>query len=45
MVSFVILRDPVTTFVRAFNNPDKLTNDFIILKRLKNNDMSLSWCI
>ena len=32
MASFVILRDPVTTLVRAFNKPDKVTNDLLIFK-------------
>ena len=34
MTSFVILRHPVTTLVTAFNNPDKMTNDLLILKTL-----------
>ena len=32
MVSFVVLKDPVTTFVTAFNNSYKLTNDLLIFK-------------
>ena len=32
MVSFVILSLHVSTLVTAFNNPEKVTNDFLILK-------------
>ena len=31
MVTFVILRHPVTILVTAFTNPDNLTNDLHIL--------------
>ena len=29
MVSFAVLKHPVTTLVTAFNNSDKLTNDHV----------------
>ena len=32
MASFVILRHPVTTLATALINPDKLADDFFILK-------------
>ena len=40
MVSFVILRQPVTTLVTTFNNPNKLTKDILILKLFDNKQTS-----
>ena len=37
MVSFVALKNPYTTLVTAFNDPDKLTNDFLLSNALNVN--------
>ena len=36
MLYFVLLSHPVTTFVTAFNNHDKLTYDLLIFKLIDN---------
>ena len=36
MESVFLLKPPVTTLVAVFNNPNKLTNDLLILKIFEN---------
>ena len=41
MATFVISKHPVTTLVTVLNNPNKLTNDLLIIKKFDNNPLCL----
>ena len=42
MATFVALRHPVTTLVAAVNNPNKLTNDLLLVLKIFDNEQIIS---